>query len=62
VVYMERLDTWRVDNSDRAIFLALKEHFGMEMWDRTVLGRGLRSFTSQLNLTRSGHTSPCPPV
>ena len=38
VVYMERLDSWRVDNSDRAIFMALKEHFGMEIWDRTVLG------------------------
>ena len=25
-------------------------------------GRGLHSFTSQLNLSRFGHTSPCPPV
>ena len=27
-----------------------------------LLGRGLHSFTSQLNLSRFGHTSPCPPV
>jgi hypothetical protein len=27
-----------------------------------VGGRGLNSFTSQLNLSRFGHTSPCPPV
>ena len=25
-------------------------------------GRGLHSFTFQLNLSRFGHTSPCPPV
>jgi len=25
-------------------------------------GRGLHSFTSQLNLSRFGHTSRCPPV
>ena len=25
-------------------------------------GRGLHSSTSQLNLSRFGHTSPCPPV
>ena len=28
VVYMDRLDNWRVDNSDRAIFKALAENFG----------------------------------
>jgi len=38
VVYMDRLDSWRVDNSDRAIFRALKEHFGMGFWERTVIG------------------------
>jgi len=27
-----------------------------------VLGRGLHSSTSQLNLSRCGHASPCPPV
>jgi len=27
-----------------------------------VRGRGLHSFTSQLNLSRFGHTSRCPPV
>jgi CRP-like cAMP-binding protein len=27
-----------------------------------ILGRGLHSFTSRLNLGRFGHTSPCPPV
>jgi len=27
-----------------------------------VLGRGLHSSTLQLNLSRLGHTSPCPPV
>ena len=27
-----------------------------------VDGRGLHSSTSQLNLSRFGHTSPCPPV
>jgi hypothetical protein len=26
-----------------------------------LLGRGLQSSTSQLNLSRFGHTSPCPP-
>jgi len=26
------------------------------------VGRGLYSFTTQLNLSRFGHTSPCPPV
>ena len=25
-------------------------------------GRGFHSFTSQLNLSRFGHTSPCTPV
>jgi len=29
---------------------------------RPVLGRGLHLSTFQLNLTRAGHTSPCPPV
>ena len=29
---------------------------------REVCGRGLDSSTSQLNLSRFGHTSPCPPV
>lgn len=38
VVYMDRLDSWRVDNSDRAIFSALAETFGMDIWERTVLG------------------------
>ena len=38
VVYMDRLDNWRVDNSDRAIFKALAENFGMDIWERTVLG------------------------
>jgi hypothetical protein len=28
----------------------------------TVTGRGLHSFTFQLNLSRVGHTSTCPPV
>ena len=28
----------------------------------SLRGRGLHSFTSQLNLSRCGHTSPCPPV
>jgi hypothetical protein len=28
----------------------------------TVVGRGLHSSTSQLNLSRFGHTSSCPPV
>jgi len=27
-----------------------------------IRGRGLISLTSQLNLSRFGHTSPCPPV
>jgi hypothetical protein len=27
-----------------------------------TLGRGSHSSTSQLNLSRFGHTSPCPPV
>jgi hypothetical protein len=27
-----------------------------------AVGRGLHSFTSQLNLSRFGHTYPCPPV
>ena len=27
-----------------------------------TLGRGLHSSTSQLNLSRFGHNSPCPPV
>jgi chaperonin GroEL (HSP60 family) len=30
--------------------------------DPRMIGRGLHSFTSQLNLSRFGHTSPCPPV
>ena len=38
VVYLDRLDNWRVDNSDRAIFKALAENFGMDIWERTVLG------------------------
>ena len=38
VVYMDRLDAWRVDNSDRAIFRALAENFGMDIWERMVLG------------------------
>ena len=38
VVYMDRLDSWRVDNSDRAIFKALADNFGMDIWERTVLG------------------------
>ena len=37
VVYMDRLDAWRVDNSDRAIFRALAEG-GMDIWERMVLG------------------------
>jgi ataxia telangiectasia mutated family protein len=28
----------------------------------SIVGRGLHTFTSQLNLSRFGHTSPCPPV
>jgi len=31
-------------------------------WNVCVVGRGLHSSTSQLNLNRFGHTSPCPPV
>jgi len=27
-----------------------------------VASRGLHSFAPQLNLSRFGHTSPCPPV
>jgi hypothetical protein len=27
-----------------------------------AVGRGLHSSTFQLNLSRVGHTSPCPPV
>ena len=27
-----------------------------------MLGRGLHSFASLLNLSQFGHTSPCPPV
>ena len=27
-----------------------------------MMGRGSHSFTSQLNLSRFGHTFPCPPV
>ena len=38
VVYMDRLDGWRVDNSDKAIFKALDETFWRPMWVRTVLG------------------------
>ena len=38
VVFMDRLDGWRVDNSDRAVFKALDEHFGREIWKRTILG------------------------
>ena len=38
VVYMDRLDSWRVDNSDRAMFKALADNFGMDIWERTVLG------------------------
>lgn len=38
VVYMDRLDSWRVDNSDKAVFAALKDAFGMDIWERTVLG------------------------
>jgi hypothetical protein len=38
VVYMDRLDAWRVDNSDRAIFKALAENFGMDIFERMVLG------------------------
>ena len=29
---------------------------------KTIVGRGLHSSTFQLNLSRSGHTSPYPPV
>ena len=38
VVYMDRLDGWRVDNSDKAIFKALDDTFGRQIWERTVLG------------------------
>jgi GTPase SAR1 family protein len=38
VVYMDRLDGWRVDNSDRAVFKALDEQFGRQIWERTILG------------------------
>ena len=37
-VFTDRLDTWRVDNADRAIFTALAENFGAELWERTILG------------------------
>ena len=30
--------------------------------DWAIAGRGLYSLTVQLNLSRFGHTSPCPPV
>jgi hypothetical protein len=33
-----------------------------EPYNITITGRGLHSFTFQLNLSRFGHTSPCPPV
>ena len=33
-----------------------------DMQAQLVVGRGLHSFTSQLNLSLFGHTSPCPPV
>jgi len=36
----------------------LKAHEGV----MRVEGRSLHSSTSQLNLSRFGHTSPCPPV
>ena len=37
-------------------------HFGLNNAYLKNAGRGLHSFTSQLNLSRFGHTSPCPPV
>lgn len=37
-VFTDRLDTWRVDNADKAIFTSLAENFGAELWERTVLG------------------------
>jgi len=41
----------------------LKECFpGREVEFTSVSGRGSHSSTSQLNLSRFGHTSPCPPV
>jgi hypothetical protein len=38
IVYMDRLDEWRVTNGDRAAFRALADTFGAEMWERTVIG------------------------
>ena len=38
IVYMDRLDEWRVTNGDRAAFRALADAFGAEMWERTVIG------------------------
>jgi len=35
---------------------------GRDEGPRRGMGRGLHSSTSQLNLSRFGHTSPCPPV
>jgi hypothetical protein len=37
-IFTDRLDTWRVDNADKAIFTSLAENFGTELWERTVLG------------------------
>ena len=36
--------------------------FASAMLAHLMLGRGLHSSTFQLNLSRFGHTSPCPPV
>ena len=35
--------------------------YGVIQWS-TFVGRGLNSFSFGLNLSRFGHTSPCPPV
>jgi hypothetical protein len=45
-----------------ALGLSASGTFALDAWVRAGDGRGLHSSTIQLNISRFGRTSPCPPV
>ena len=59
-VYVDRLDCYRVEQSDHAVFAAITRMLGGHIWGHTIVGLTRAQLTSPPPNTDYGAFAPCP--